>query len=261
MAAPGLAVARGMNEGICSCFVRSARFSSGRGRILIYFELSSKPRLLLYAPQVPQTHSILLAGSILSRASSTQPANFMIESTIFTPSTDNSQSFSSSGSLHCSDPASISPTPCKIAVFPARSHVALWRSQTRSPPGLHRLDRRTPLTGGGLPPVADSDLLAWIPTLLPQIWTWSLTSSMLCSSSICLPSIPPPAAPPFHSFTSLTIPLGRLGPPSPCSSRFRLPPCMPPQPLAAPPGPFFPVSPTHNIPFSFHPLAYSALLA
>jgi hypothetical protein len=30
--------------------------------------------------------------------------------------TDNLQSFSSSGSLHCSDPASISLTPCKLLV-------------------------------------------------------------------------------------------------------------------------------------------------
>jgi hypothetical protein len=36
-----LAVARGMNKGNCSFFARSARFSSGRGRISIYLETSS----------------------------------------------------------------------------------------------------------------------------------------------------------------------------------------------------------------------------
>jgi hypothetical protein len=34
---------RGKNKGICSFFARSARFSSGRGRISIYFETSSQP--------------------------------------------------------------------------------------------------------------------------------------------------------------------------------------------------------------------------
>jgi hypothetical protein len=63
-----------------------------------------------------------------------------------------------------------------------------------------RTDRTDPLTGGGLPPVAG--LLAWSPTLLPHIWTWSRMLSG-CSPSIChghsgcdgLPSTP--LAPPF----------------------------------------------------------------
>jgi hypothetical protein len=69
-------------------------------------------------------------------------------------------------------------------VFPQdpRSHCGAPRS------AVLRSDRRTPVTGGGLPPVAD--LLAWNLTLLTYIWTWSLrlpsSLSMLCSSSICL---------------------------------------------------------------------------
>jgi hypothetical protein len=53
---------------------------------------------------------------------------------------------------------------------------------------VQQSDRRTPLTGSGLPLVAD--LLAWNPTLLTYIWTWSLPS-------ICLPSTLP--APQFRS--------------------------------------------------------------
>ncbi len=76
-------------------------------------------------------------------------------------------------------------------MFPARS-----RSHGGAPrSAVQRSDRRTPLTGGGLPPVAD--LFAWNPTPLTCIWTWPLPSSMLCSYSICLPSTLP--ALPFRS--------------------------------------------------------------
>jgi len=118
---PRLAVARGMNKGNCSFFARSARFSSGRGRILIYLETSSH---LLRSPitfRPPRSISF----------SSTKPANFTIESTksihrqlakvfiirllaLLRPS------------LHFAD-------SLQYSSIPARSQVARWRSTTRRP--------------------------------------------------------------------------------------------------------------------------------
>jgi hypothetical protein len=70
----------------------------------------------------------------------------------------------------------------------------------------HRLERQIPLTCGWLPPIAD--LLARIPTLLPQIRTWSHPLSMLCSSSISLPQICWLLSP-FRSSTSIPPPDAR----------------------------------------------------
>jgi hypothetical protein len=120
---PRLAVARGMNKGNCSFFARSARFSSGRGRILIYLETLSH---LLRSPiTFRPTRSIPF--------SSIKPANFTIESTNFNPSTDNSQKLFIirllellRSSLHFANSLQNSSTSSKI-------HVARWRSTTRRP--------------------------------------------------------------------------------------------------------------------------------
>jgi hypothetical protein len=105
-------------------------------------QFTSKHRLIFYTPQ---SHSVLLDPFCSPRQNRpTFPSNRQLPSIdsqpidrqLFNPSTDNSdarKSFSSSDSLHCSDPASILPTPCKIAVLPARSQVARWRSTTRRP--------------------------------------------------------------------------------------------------------------------------------
>jgi hypothetical protein len=182
---PLLAVARGMKKGNCSFFAHSARFSSGRGRILIYLETSShllRSPITFCPPRLDPFRSP-------RQNQPTLPSNRQISINRQTAR----KSFSSSCSLHCSDPASISPTPCNIAVFPQdpRSHCGAPRRS------VQRSDRQTPLMGGGLPPVAN--LLAWNPTLLTYIWKWSLQvpSSMHCSSSICFPSTMP--APPFRS--------------------------------------------------------------
>ena len=74
---PRLAVARGMNKGNCSFFARSARFSSGRGRISIYFETSSNSLRSPITFRPPRSIPF----------SSTKPANFTIKSTNFNPST------------------------------------------------------------------------------------------------------------------------------------------------------------------------------
>jgi hypothetical protein len=144
---PRLAVARWMNKGnlLASLLVEEGSRST------------SKHRLIFYAPQL---HSVLLDPFRSPRQNRpTLPSNRQIS--IHRQTTR--KSFSSSGSLHCSDPASISPTPCKTALLPARSmsHGGAPRS------AVQRSDRRTPLTGGGLPPVAD--LLAWNPKLLTYI--------------------------------------------------------------------------------------------
>jgi len=120
---PRLAVARGMNKGNCSFFARSARFSSGRGRILIYLETSSH---LLRSPitfRPPRSISF----------SSTKPANFTIESINFNQSKDNSQKFFIilllallRSSLHFAN-------SLQYSSIPARSKVARWRSSTRRP--------------------------------------------------------------------------------------------------------------------------------
>jgi hypothetical protein len=72
---------RGKSKGICSFFARSARCSSesgrGLGRISIYLETSSH---LLRSP-------ITFRSPRPVPFSSTKPANFTIESTIFNPST------------------------------------------------------------------------------------------------------------------------------------------------------------------------------
>jgi hypothetical protein len=127
-----------------------------------------KHRLIFYAPILHSIHSVLFdtasihsvlfdkAGQIYHRIDKFQSIDSF-------QSID--KSFSPSGSLHCSDPAYISQTPCKTAVFPARSQVHCGAARR----AVKRSDRRFPLAGGGLPPVAN--LLAWNPTLLTYIWT------------------------------------------------------------------------------------------
>jgi hypothetical protein len=127
---------RGKNKGNCSFFARSARCSSGRGRISIFLETSSHLLLSPITFRSPRPIPFF----------STKPANFTIEltiplhrQTIHRQTTFQSidrqlaKGFHPPDSLHCSDPASISQTSCKIAVFPARSQVARWRSTTRRP--------------------------------------------------------------------------------------------------------------------------------
>jgi hypothetical protein len=81
-----------MNKGNCSFFPRSARFSSGRGRISIYLETSSPPLRSPITFRPPQSIPF----------SSTSLANFTIDSTNFNPWTEGSLkawSTSSRGSL------------------------------------------------------------------------------------------------------------------------------------------------------------------
>jgi hypothetical protein len=135
-----LAVARGMNKGKCSFFARSARLSSGRGRISIYLETSSH---LLRS-------SITFCPPRFIPFSSTKPANFAIESTNF-----NLHRQTTRKSFH--------PQASEVELLRSSLHFAYSlqiSSISRNIPGrtvaLHdapsnrRSDRRTPLTGGRL---------------------------------------------------------------------------------------------------------------
>ena len=112
---------RGKNKGNCSFFLAllAALLVEEGSRS------TSKHRLIFYAPQ---SYSVLLDPFRSPRHNRPiLPSNRQFSSIDRQPIDRNfsihrlttRKSFSSSDSLHCSDPASISPTPCKIAVLRA----------------------------------------------------------------------------------------------------------------------------------------------
>jgi hypothetical protein len=119
----------------------------------------------------------------------TKPANFTIKSTHFYPLISihrqtTCKNFLSSGSLPCSNPASISLTPCKTAVIPARSQVAWRRSTTLRPvigPTDHANGRRAP---SRCPPPCLEPYAADIHLDMVA----SLEYTLLIQASVCLPS-------------------------------------------------------------------------
>lgn len=281
---PRLAVARGMNKGNCSFFARSARFSSGRGRISIYFETSSNSLRSQITFRPPRSIPF----------SSTKPANFTIESTNFNPSTDNSQKFFITwllalfqSSLHFADSLQNSSSSRKI-------HVARWRSTTRRPtigPTDPANGRRAP--SRCRPPCLDPytadvhlDMVASLEYALLLQYLSPLDSAGSSVSLLPGPSgrssrrlvllrrrAHPQTASQTASPRSLAIPLDPSPPPrstaassqthrasvprhtawpSVAASRLRRPPRMPPRPLAAPPGHFSSVPPTHDFQFPSH---------
>jgi hypothetical protein len=231
------------------------------------FRSTSKQRLIFYTPQLRQIQPIL-------------PSNLNRQISIHGQTT--SKSFSSSGSFHCFDPASIS----KIAVLSARSmpHGGAPRS------AVQRSDRRTPLTFGhgrfprvcSAPPVSVFPRLRRLLRFAPP---WPLRTLVAPLGS------PPPPRPPAHrvadslalvpghtAFTllrsldrllrhrrptghrSFAIPLGPQSPPRVFAGRLacrlgRLPPRPGPSP---PPVPHPPMTVISSAKWGVHILAYSA---
>jgi hypothetical protein len=143
---------------------------------------SSKPRLILYAPQL--NSNLIYPFRSPRQNRQTLPSHRQLSThrqtthTIFIPL------------ALCN--AQVQPPLRRaiIAVFPASLGVERRRSHPRRPP----MGPTDPANGRRAPIDSES------PTSLPgplRCWTWSPTSSMLCSSGICLPSTPP--APPFRS--------------------------------------------------------------